>query len=155
MEDVIKTGLEDYLNGCPSAEFQKALEQDPALRASVHEMQSVSRLLLMLREEQAADEVVVPPGFYARLAARVEAAQAARSAWNPFSFQSAFGRRVALASLLTLGVVGSYLVARDDSSAPFVASPEAILASHDVSGAHDPADDRPNMMVTLAAYRQR
>jgi hypothetical protein len=152
MDDLIKIGVEDYLNGRPSPEFQKALEQDPALRSRVEQMQSVSRLLSSLRDENAVD---VPPGFYARLTGRIEEAQAARSAWNPFSFQSAFGRRVALASLLTVSIVGGYLVARDDSSLPANSSPEAILASHDVSNSHDPVDDRPTMMVTLAAYQQR
>lgn len=153
MDDVIKFGVEDYLNGRPSPEFRKALERDPALRSTVEQMQSVSRLLGSMRQEDSA--YAVPPGFYARLAGRIETAQAARSAWNPFSFRSAFGRRVALASLLTVGVVGGYLVVRDDSAQPFVSSPEAILASHDVSATHDPAEDRPSMMVTLAAYRQR
>ncbi len=153
MDDLIKFGVEDYLGGRPSPEFQKALDQDPALRSTLEQMQSVSRLLSSMRQDDR--EFSVPPGFYARLAGRIETAQAARSAWNPFSFRSAFGRRVALASLLTLGVVGSYLVVRDDSMQPSVSSPEAILASHDVSAAHDPVEDRPNMMVTLAGYRER
>lgn len=153
MDNLIKCGVEDYLNGRRSPEFQQALAQDPALLSTVEQMQSVSGLLTALRPEDR--EYGVPPGFYARLSGRIEEAQAARSAWNPFSFRSAFGRRVALASLLTVGVVGGYLVARDDSAQPFVSSPEAILASHDVSASHDPAADRPNMMVTLAGYRQR
>lgn len=155
MEDFIKFGVEDYLNGRPSPEFQKAIDQDPALRSTVEQMHSVSRLFATLRAQESDSDNAVPPGFYARLAGRIESAQAARSAWNPFSFRTAFGRRVALASLLTLGVVGSYLVVRDDSARPFVSSPEAILASHDVSTSHDPVEDRSNMMVTLATYRQR
>ena len=151
MDQSIELGVEDYLNGRPSPEFQKALAQNAALRSEMEQMQLVSRLIASLRDES---DVAVPPGFYARLAGRIEEAQAARSAWNPFSFQSAFGRRVALASLLTVGIVGGYLVARDDSASPFVSSPEAILASHDTSGAHDPADDRPSMMVTLAGYQR-
>jgi hypothetical protein len=150
MDDSIHSGLEDYLSGSASPEFLRALDKDPRAQIEVRQMRELSDLITTLR----ADEVAVPPYFYAKLATSIEKRQAARSEWNPFSFQSAFGRRVAYASLLTLTFVGTYLVARDDSSKQFVASPEAILASHDVSVDHSPADDRDTMMVTLASYGQ-
>ena len=151
MDDSIQSGLEDYLSGSASPEFLRAIQQDPRAQSEVRQMRELSDLMTSLRGEELAP----PPYFYAKLAASIEKRQAARSAWNPFSFQSTFGRRVAYASLLTLTFVGSYLVARDDSSKQFVASPEAILASHDTSVDHSPADDRDSMMVTLASYQSQ
>ena len=62
----------------------------------------------------------------------------------------AFGRRLVFASLLTLAVLGGYLVSRETqyTAGP---SPEAILAQQN-SPAFDTASAEDNMLVTLTAY---
>ncbi len=149
MDEKIKSGLEEYLSGSQSPEFLRALDQDARAQREVSQMREMSALMATLRSD---DSVAPPPYFYAKLAASIEQQQRVRSAWNPFSFQSLLGRRVVYASLVLLTCAGSFLFVRDDSSKPFPPSPEAIMASHDVSVDHQPADDRAGMMLTLASY---
>ena len=152
MDETIYSGLEDYLSGSASPEFLRAIAKDPRAQREVEQMKEISGILASLRTEQP---LAPPPYFYAKLAASIEDKQRTRSAWNPFSFQSQFGRRVAYASLVLLTCAGSFLVMRDDSAKQFVSSPEAIMASHDTNVEHEPAEDRASMMVTLASYHER
>ena len=80
------------------------------------------------------------------------AAEPVPSFWSLFSLDPGFGRRVVFASLLTLAVLGSYLVSRETEyiAAP---SPEAVMAI-DQSPAQDlgAARDRDMMLVTLTSY---
>jgi hypothetical protein len=67
-----------------------------------------------------------------------------------FALDLAFGRRLVFASLLTLAVLGSYLVSRE-SGYPSDLSPEAVMAQEG-SPAFDSASAQDNMLVTLTAY---
>ena len=79
-------------------------------------------------------------------------ARAAPSFASLFALDFAFGRRVVFASLLTLAVLGSYLVTRE-TELPGGPSPEAVMAQQN-SPAFDSAPARDNMLVTLTAYEQ-
>ena len=69
-----------------------------------------------------------------------------------FGMDFALGRRLAFASLLTLAVLGSYLVT-SETGYPGGPSPEAVMAEQD-SPTFDAAPGRDNMLVTLTAYEQ-
>lgn len=155
MHRIVEEGLEDYLAGRNGREFDTHLAQCPPCRIEVAEFQSVSTLLrdsfasAMLAETSPAPS----SGFYARLLSGLETRKAA-SPWNLFSLDFAFGRRVAFASLMTLALVGGYLISRESDISPELQGPEAIIASHDQSVPHNAAVDRDRMMVTLASYEQ-
>ena len=65
---------------------------------------------------------------------------------------SLFARRLVFASLLTLAVLGSYLVTREANYSAGV-SPEAVMAQQE-SPAFDTGPAQDNMLVTLTAYEQ-
>jgi hypothetical protein len=62
----------------------------------------------------------------------------------------AFGRRLVFACLLTLAVLGTYLISRE-TAYPAGPSPETIMAQQE-SPAFDSAPAQDNMLVTLTAY---
>jgi len=151
MHEVAQNGLEDYLAGNIRRDVQAHLAQCASCRRELEEIGSVSNLLGALRVD-AADQTFAPrPGFYARLSSGVEARKAA-SPWNLFSIDGAFGRRLAFASLMTLALLGGFLISRESDPGLETQGPEAIMASHDAGAPHDDSTDRDRLMVTLASY---
>jgi hypothetical protein len=69
---------------------------------------------------------------------------------NLFALNVAFGRRLVFASLLTLAVLGGYLVSHE-SRYPVGTSPEAILAQQNAP-AFETGGAENNMLATLTAY---
>ena len=67
-----------------------------------------------------------------------------------FALNFSIGRRLVFASLLTLAILGSYLVSRESaySGGP---SPEAVMAQQE-SPAFESAPAQDNMLVTLTVY---
>jgi anti-sigma factor RsiW len=151
MHAVVMDSLEEYLAGAlkPAAqrEIEAHLNACDACREEIRCMQDVSQLFVSLRSEEIAAPA---PGFYARIAAQVSEREAAPSVGNVFGLGFAFGRRLIFASLLTLAVLGSYLVSRESgyTAGP---SPEAVLAQQE-SPAFDSAPAQDNMLVTMTAY---
>jgi hypothetical protein len=92
------------------------------------------------------------PGFYARVMERVGRQTAALTFSSLFTWQFAFGRRVAFAALVTFAVLGSYLVMHENAS-PSGPSPEAVMAQQE-SPAFESGPAPDNMLVTLTAYEQ-
>ncbi len=144
MHQVIVDSLEEYLSGIlpPAAqrEFDAHLETCAECRRSVNGMLDMSGLFDTLR---APSEIAVPAGFYSRVVAGVNRTQTP-SFWSLFALDAAFGRRVAFASLLTLAILGSFLVSRESGYSPGPASPEAVMAEH--------TTNRDTMLVTLTSY---
>ena len=144
MHQVILVRLEEYLSGSPSPrEFTAHLESCEECRAEVREMLELSGALRAIREPEPA---AVPSGFYARVAQRVEA-QRPRSFWSLFWLEPAFGRRVAFASLMTLAILGSYLISRETEYSTGPSNPAAIMAQQSTG------EDPDNMLATLASYQ--
>jgi anti-sigma factor RsiW len=145
MHQVILDRLEEYLSGSPSPrEFTAHLESCEPCRAELREMQELSGVLRVIR---APEEDFVPsPGFYARVAQRVEA-QRPRSMWGLFRLDPAFGRRVAFASLMTLAVLGSYLITHETEYSTGPSNPAAIMAQEATGENPD------TMLATLASYQ--
>jgi predicted anti-sigma-YlaC factor YlaD len=149
MHAVIENGLEEYLGGHIRRDFQSHLDGCAECREEVREFAEFSGLL---RELRAPEPVQPEPGFYYRLSLKIEAEQRP-SIWGIFSLDAAFGRRVAFASLMTLALVGSVLVTSESGfDATTFTSPEAVMASHDVSVPHESSTDRDRMLATLASY---
>jgi len=145
MHAVIIDHFEEYLYGhLPVAvrdRFQAHLETCGECRREVDEIRESTVLLHALRPTVA---VAPPPDFVARVMQTV-AERPASSFWSAFG-DFAFGRRVVFASLLTLAVLGTVLVSREQAYAPNPTTPEAVMA--DAAGS--PSADQ--MLVTLANY---
>jgi anti-sigma factor RsiW len=153
MHPDIVENLEEFITGGlpPAARraFEAHLESCPECREEVRGMQEISALFSVLRPEEAIEP---PPGFAARVMDRL-VMEPAPSFWSIFSLDPGFGRRVAFASLLTLAVLGSYLVSLETEYRPAHPSPEAIMAiEHFAPAPGAPMSDRDRMLVTLTSY---
>jgi anti-sigma factor RsiW len=153
MHAVLMDNLEEYLGGSlePAGlrEIEAHLSSCKMCQEELQGMQEMSTLFSFLRSEEAESFDVVP-GFYAKVMAQVGQCKAAPAFANLFALDLAFGRRLVFASLMTLAVLGGYLV-RHESLYPNGPSPEAILAQQN-SPAFETASAADNMLVTLTAY---
>lgn len=158
MHQVISDHLESYLSGSEKerlpVEFRAHLEACEQCRQSVRQMQEQARRIGVLRE---AGEVEPRAGFYARVMERVNS-QRGDSIWNLFT-ESAFGRRIALASLVLAVLMGSYLVS-NDSSGLWAPAQKAQIVTLDeeqapVVTAATPQESRDAVLVNLASYQEQ
>ena len=160
MHAVVMSSLEEYLSGTLEPARQREIEAHlntcPVCREEIHSMQDVSQLFISLRSPDCLQSRSTPlepsPGFFAGVMQEVGARRAAPFFASFFALDFALGRRVAFASLLTLAIVGSYLVTRE-TEFPGGPSPEAVMAQQN-SPSFDSAPARDNMLVTLTAYEQ-
>ena len=157
MHSVVMESLEDYLSGTLEPAEQRSIEAHLAGCASCREelqgMQSVSQLFVSLRvPAETAEESAwaASPGFYASVVREVEARQEEQSFAGFFRLDFGFGRRLVLSSLLTLVLVGGWLVSRDTGYARGP-SPDSILAQQDAPG-FDAAPASQSMLITLTSY---
>ncbi|HVN06038.1 MAG TPA: zf-HC2 domain-containing protein [Bryobacteraceae bacterium] len=145
MHAVIIDDLEEYLSGSlpPSAfdRFEAHLDACGACRREIEQIRDASGWLSELKPRETIEP---PAGFTARVMQQA-AERPAPSFWSPFG-DFAFGRRVVFASLLTLAVLGTVLVSREESYAPEPPTPEAVMASGTGS------TNAGQMLVTLASY---
>jgi predicted anti-sigma-YlaC factor YlaD len=153
MHAVVMDSLEDYLSGTLEPEVEMSIEAHlrtcSSCREELRGIQDVSQLLFTFRP---AETVEPPSGFYAKVMEQVRVERPAPSFASLFALDFAFGRRLVFASLLTLAVLGTYLVSRE-SLDPIGPTPEAIMAQQESPAFYSaPAHD--NMLVTLAAYEQ-
>jgi anti-sigma factor RsiW len=144
MHQVILVRLEEYLSGSPSPrEFTAHLESCEECSVEVREMMELSGALRAIRD---VDPVAPPLGFYAQVSQRIEA-QRPRSIWSLFWLEPAFGKRVAFASLMTLAILGTYLVSHETEYSAGPSSPEVIMAQQATGENPD------TMLATLASYQ--
>ena len=98
-----------------------------------------------------AVEAPAPPvGFYARVMRQVGGRKPAPTFSSFFAMDMAFGRRLAFSCLLTLAVLGSYLVTRE-AGEPALQSPEMIMAQED-GPSSDSVQAHEAMLATLTSY---
>ena len=151
MHGVVIESLEEYLAGCLEPGAQRDIEAHLSncamCREEIRAMREVSQWFGALRSEEDWEPA---PGFSARVMELVGERKAVPSFANLFALDLAFGRRVVFASLLTLAILGSYLVSRE-TRYPSGPSPEAVMAQEE-SPAFDSAPAQENMLVTLTAY---
>src|SRR5258708_2542668 len=131
MHAVVMETLEEYLSGLLEPATQRKIEAHLSscvtCREEIQSMPDLSVLFESLRSEETWD---VAPGFYAGVAAQLDAQNAERSAGGFFGLSLAFGRRLVFASLLVLAMLGGYL-ATHEPEFHGLPSPEAILAQED------------------------
>ena len=104
------------------------------------EIQGMQEHTALLRELRAPEGFVAEPraGFYARVMERIEA-EGPISIWNLF-IESAFGRRIAVASMALAILLGVYLVTSERSAEdPMIAVQEAQQQQLIVVGEDGPA----------------
>ena len=155
MHQTIQDGLEDYLAGtvgsADRARVDAHLRDCAECRMEVEMMKEMSDLFSSF---QSPDPPLPAPGFYARVSNLIEKQQP-ESLWSIF-LEPVFGRRLALASLLLLAMLGTVLVSRETEEYAFGPSPEMILAVEKDAPLIEagPAMDRDQMLFTLASHKQ-
>jgi anti-sigma factor RsiW len=152
MHAVVMDSLEEYLAGALEPASRRDIEAHlngcRMCRDELRTMQEVSSLFGSLRAEEAP---APSPGFYASVMRQVAGTPEAEPSWSSlFTLDFAFGRRLVFASLLTLAVLGSFLVTRE-TEYPGAVSPEAVMAQQD-QPAFDAGPAHANMLVTLTSY---
>jgi hypothetical protein len=105
--------LEDVLTGTPPDSAQRHLHQCAECQEEIGAMRSQATLV---RQLKAPSDVEPRAGFYARVLERIEA-EGPVSIWNIF-VESAFGRRIALASLALALLLSVYLVSSERTAEP-------------------------------------
>jgi predicted anti-sigma-YlaC factor YlaD len=155
MHQTIQDGLEDFLAGTAGREDRVRIEEHlrdcSGCRQEVDSMKEMSALFASLRSPDAPQP---SPGFYARVASRIEEQRPPEPFWAAL-FEPVFGRRLALASLLMLATLGTVLMSRETEYAAGP-SPEMILAvERDATPLqYTPLMDRDQMLFTLASHKQ-
>jgi len=151
MHTVVTESLEEYLSDTLGPVAQRDIEAHLSTCEMCREELAGMREISQLFSGFQTAEILEPaPGFYARVMAQVGGRKAPPSLAGIFGMDFAFGRRLAFASLLTLAILGGYLVSNEAEYATGL-SPEAVMAQQD-SPAFDSARAQDNMLVTLTAY---
>lgn len=162
MHRLVRDHIEDIVAGVeapPVAEHLKACEE---CRRDVVAMRTQSAAL---RELRAPDDAEPRPGFYARVMERIEA-QGPASIWNLF-IESAFGRRIAVASLALALLLGVYVISSERAAdQPVVAgqqvepvvvlgedAPGRVISRMDQSSMGQSSDDA--VLVNLVTYQEQ
>lgn len=151
MHSVVMENIEEFLAGTLEPAEHQALQAHLSscelCREEVRGMQSVALLFGSLRTEAAFEPA---PGFYGRVMQRAEEAKPASFFAGIFALDAIFGRKLVFSSLLTLGILGGYLISRESSymAGP---TPEAIMAQQ-TQAAFASAPGPESMLVTLTNY---
>ena len=158
MHREIRNHIEDVLTGAESAEGRQHLLECEDCRAKVRGMREQASLLRELRPPEGAD-LEPRAGFYARVMGRIEA-EGPISIWNLF-IESAFGRRIAVASMALALLLGVYLVSAERSmEEPVTASEQTqpagtlavagqAAAAGVIAGGVIADEDAPGRVITL------
>jgi len=155
MHQIIQDGLEDFLaDACSRAErtrIESHLEQCDECRREVDSMKDLSQMFSTLRSPDPPQPSL---GFYARVTNLIEKQQPESSLWAAF-LEPVFGRRLALACLLVMAMLGTVLMTRETEYA-VGPTPEMILAVERAAPALEagPLLDRDQMLFTLASHKQ-
>ena len=154
MHGMIRDRLEEVLaNGKDLAGEFAHLDECAECRDEIAAMREQRGLLHSFRVNE---ELEPRPGFYARVMERIEA-EGATSIWKLFS-ESAFGRRVAVASMALALLLGVYLVTseqRADEPLSVGGSQAQIIAGEDQPGFVAGASDRDAVLVNLVTYQEQ
>ena len=151
MHSAIVDRLEEYLAGALAPAGQRSIEAHlnscRACRDEVASLREMSQLFGCLHSEEIGEPA---PGFYAGIMRRVDERRAVPVFAGWVALDLALGRRLVFASLMTLAVLGTYLVSHEtgNTSGP---SAEAVMAQ-EYTPAFDSAPAPDQMLVTLTAY---
>jgi len=149
MHRSIRDNLEEVLAGTdagsPLPEHLKNCEE---CSGEVNAMREQARLLRTLRAESPPENIEPRAGFYARVMERIEA-QRGVSIWSVFG-ESAFGRRLAVASMAVALLLGTYLVTAEQAEHRSSRADDSGLVWNQ-SG----APDRAAVLVNLVTYQEQ
>ena len=151
MHRLIQDRLEEVLadsnpNGSgPAADH---LAECAECREEVSALRHHAAMLRLLRAPVVNDETLAPrPGFYARVMERIEA-QRPIDIWQLFS-DSAFGRRIAVASVALVLVFSLYLVSSERYA------PVTVTIDDQPSISQAGLPDKDAVLVDLVTYREQ
>ncbi len=169
MHREIRDHIEDVLRGGDTLkDAREHLSRCDECRTELQGMQEQTELMRELRapEDFAAD---LRPGFYARVMERIEA-EGPISIWNLF-IESAFGRRIAVASLALALLIGVYVVTSERSAedatialqSPQVSGEQTIVAGEDapareitrVDQSQTDQSSQDAVLANLVTYREQ
>lgn len=137
MHREIRHRIEDVLDGKGAS---RHIDHCPECREAVSGMQAQASLLRELRAPESL-ELEPRPGFYARVLQRIEA-EGPVSIWNLF-IDSAFGRRITVASLALALLLGIYVVSSERAAqdsllsgqqAPIASAGPLVVMGEDAPG---------------------
>ena len=150
MHDPIRKKLEAYLENAAEpgrrsgdGEFQEHLSGCRECAGDVTRMAEQAMLVRSLRQPDAEPA----PGFYARVLERIETQSGERSIWTTL-VETAFGRRLALASATAALVMAGYIVSTEPRDGA------AILDNRSSIVSPQPDQDRDAVLVNLASFRE-
>ena len=158
MHRLVRDHIEDIVAGVESASVAEHLKACAECQSDVTAMRAQSAALRELRAPDAEPR----PGFYARVMERIEA-QGPASIWSLF-IESAFGRRIAVASLALALLLGVYVISSERAvDQPMVAGQQAqpaVVVGEDapgrvitqMSGNQSSNDD---VLVNLVTYQEQ
>ena len=153
MHAAMLESLEEYLAGslepADLREVEAHLSTCQSCMEEIQRLRDVSQLFGCLRRDET-ETWDIAPGFYAKVMEQVSQRKPAQTFASLFALDLVFGRRLVFASLLTLAVLGGYLVSHE-SRHTVGPSPEAILAQQNAP-AFETARAEDNMLATLTAY---
>jgi predicted anti-sigma-YlaC factor YlaD len=153
MHAVTMENLEEYLAGtlepaeCRNVETH--LNACEMCREEIRGMQEVAGMFRTMRRDESTAWAIAP-GFAAKVMEQVGRRKPAPAFASFFALSTAFGRGLVFATLLTVAVLGGYLISHE-SQFPAGTSPEAILAQQDAPG-YETGLAENNMLGTLTAY---
>jgi predicted anti-sigma-YlaC factor YlaD len=152
MHRIIEDHLEEVLAGSQDHPAAAHLAECGECREEVSDMQRHAAMLRAFRvPESVNEETLAPrPGFYARVMERIEA-QRPIDIWQLF-FDSAFGRRIAIASVALALVFSLYLVSSESLAQPVTVTVEDHPGMT-LSQAGLP--DKDTVLVDLVTYREQ
>jgi len=137
MHRLVQNHIEDVLAGIESASVAEHLGACEECRSQVTAMRGHAAAMRELRAPAAEPR----PGFYARVMERIEA-QGPVSIWNLF-IESAFGRRIAVASLALALLVGVYLISSERSA------DQPVMAGQQGQAAVVVGEDGPGQVLSI------
>jgi len=153
MHGPIEKSLEVYLAGAATpGEFHQHMAACPDCRQAVEKMSAQAQAIRTLRPPEGVEP---KPGFYARVRESIEARQR-NSMWSVF-LQPGFSRRLAMASVALLVLLGLSMMSSDPLMELGPDSPEAILAQDDappIMVGFDQDMDREAVLVNLATFQE-
>jgi anti-sigma factor RsiW len=159
MHRLVRDHIEEVVAGLEESSVAEHLKACAECRSDVMTMREHSAAL---RELRAPDDVEPRPGFYARVMERIEA-QGAGSIWSLF-IESAFGRRIAVASLALALLLGMYVISSERAAdQPIVAgqqSQPAVVLGEDAPGRvitelSDKQSSNDDVLVNLVTYQEQ
>jgi hypothetical protein len=166
MHQSMRDRLENALAGTPDEAAVQHLAECAECGEEFGSMQQHADLLRLLR---APVDIEPRAGFYARVMERIEAEGA--SIWDIF-FESAFGRRIAMASMALALLLGAYMYSSDRSfdDQPMTAATIDVLPTVDLgvnipplqvqsvglsAASEVPGPDPDSVLVNLVTYQEQ